>query len=201
MAVFTMPFDRVARVDGRTLVAATGSARSPFTGRLQVQDWGGAWWRYDITIGISTQHDARMIGAFFTRLKGPVHTFLFADPSLRNIDNYITMGEPTVRGAGQSGNLIATEGWVPGIYIHEGMGISLGTGAATRMHMIVEPVFVDALGRADFVIEPALREAPANGAPVEYLNPQVHLRLSQAVPAAIERGDIHRFSFTAEEAL
>ena len=33
MAVYTMPLERVARVDARTLVAATGSARSPFTGR------------------------------------------------------------------------------------------------------------------------------------------------------------------------
>ena len=67
--------------------------------------------------------------------------------------------------------------------------------------MIVEPVFVDELGRADLVIEPALRTSPANGAPIEYAEPKVHLRLTQPVPTAVTRGDIHRFSFTAEEAL
>jgi hypothetical protein len=201
MAVYTMPLDRVARVDARTLVAATGSARSPFTGRKQVQVWGGEWWQFDITMGISSREDARTLGSFFTRLKGPVHTFLFTDPSVRNIDDYINMGSPTVLGAGQTGSELQTQGWVPGIYIHEGMGISLGSGAATRFHMIVEPVFVDALGRADLVLEPALRAPPPDGAAIEHINPQVHLRLLQPVPTAVERGDIHRFSFTAEEVL
>lgn len=201
MALFPMPLERVASVNARTLVAATGSARSPFTGRRQVQEWGGEWWQFDITMGLSSRHDARTLGAFFTRLKGPVHTFLFTDPSVRNIDDYINMGLPTVRGAGQTGNVLATENWVPGIYIHEGMGISLGSGTATRFHMIVEPVFVDDLGRADLVIEPALRSSPVNGAAIEHLSPKVHLRLLQPVPAAVARGDLHRFSFTAEEAL
>lgn len=200
MAVFTMPLDRVANVNGRSLVAATGVARSPFTGRQQVQAWGGEWWQYDITLGISSREEARTLSAFFTRLKGPANTFLFSDPSARNIDELINMGLPSVRGAGQSGNVLATENWVPGLYLHEGMGISLGEGAATRFHMIVEPVLVDNLGRADIVIEPALRASPANGAAIEYAEPKVHLRLLQPVPAAVARGDIHRFSFTAEEA-
>jgi hypothetical protein len=175
----------------RRLVAATSLATSPFTGSAQLQDWGGEWWEYQIEMAQMQGRDGRRLAAFFAQLGGARGRFLFRDPAIVQNPGG---GDPVIDGAGQSGNLLATRGWVPDApALLAGDFLSLGAESATRLYQVTED--------ATLSIVPRLRAFPADAAPLEVTTPAVLLRLAAPVPARIGRADSYRFSFTAREAL
>ena len=185
----------------RALNSATALVRSPFTGQSRSQFWGGEWWSFDVEMATMARDDGRLLDGFFAQLSGRRHTFMFADPSARFRDGVVDAGLPQVRGAGQTGTTLATDGWLQGRILQAGMFISFGTPSANRFHQILNTVYVGADGLATFTIAPELREAPADNTAIEYLNPKVRLRLTGATPASVGLADFYRFSFAAEEAL
>lgn len=190
---------RVARVRAIPMTAVA-SVRSPFTGTVQVQDWGGEWWMYELEVGPFTDAAAgKAMAAFLTVLRGPASRFLFEDPSLRNP---VVQGAPVVDGAGQSGRSLLTEGWTPNaVVLGAGQGLSLGADETTRLHIATADVQADAAGRAAIPIWPALREAPADGASIEIAYPKVQLRLTAPVPREVVSGARYSFTISAEESL
>lgn len=201
MNALHLPIESVSRVE-RTLMAAAGVTTSPFSGVQQVQAWGGAWWVYSFDIALTRGPGARAMSAFLAALQGPVGTFLWREQSARGQADLAAHGAPIVAGPGQSGTALLTEGWtLEGEALPAGAMVSLGTGAATRLHQLTAPALADAAGRATLALVPALRESPADQAPVEIAAPVVRLRLAAPVPVAIGRADFHRFTITAREAL
>lgn len=185
----------LVREASRRKASAVGAARSPFTGTEQVQDWGGEWWEYDITLAIHTGRDGKRVSAFFAAL-GSRGAFLFRDPSIANTP---AVGTPTVNGAGQAGNALVTDGWTAtGLLM--GDFFALGTDAATRLYQITADV-VPAAGAATIAFTPKLRAAPADNTVLEIANPKVALRLVGPVPAQILRADKYQFTFSAREAI
>ncbi|TCO68507.1 hypothetical protein [Rhodovulum euryhalinum] len=183
----------------RRLVTASAVALSPFTGTAQVQDWGGEWWAYSIDLAPRQGREARRLAAFLAALGGVRGTFLFRDPTARPAGS---VGAPVVAGGFQAGARLATGRWAPGgTALLAGDLVSLGTGAATRLHQLTEDVVADADGRATLALVPRLREAPSDGAPLEIAAPAVVLRLTGPVPATVGRADTWRFSLSAREAL
>lgn len=81
-------------------------------------------------------------------------------------------GPITVFGAGQTGNVLRTEGWVNDITcLQAGDYISYDTTVGRTLHMVVEDAVSDGLGRATITIEGPIRTSPANGAAVEFTQP------------------------------
>lgn len=183
----------------RRLTAAAAVATSPFTGSVEVQDWGGAWWDYAIEMARTTGREGRRLAAFLAALGGPRGRFLFRDPTIRQPGSLLA---PTVAGGFQTGGTLISAGWPPDATpLLAGDFFSLGTGGATRLHQLTADVASDAAGLAALTFVPRLREAPADGAPLEIVAPAVVLRLSAPVPARIGRADSFLFTLAAREAL
>ena len=183
----------------RRLVTTTAVATSPFTGSMEVQDWGGEWWDYAIELARTTGRDGRRLSAFLAALGGPRGRFLFRDPTLRQPGSALA---PVVTGGFQTGGVLITAGWPPsGTPLLAGDFFSLGSGAATRLHQLTEDVRVDAAGSATLAFVPRLRVAPTDGAALEIAAPAVVLRLTAPVPTRIGRAESFLFTLTAREAL
>lgn len=197
----TLPVLGPSMIEGlprRSLRAARAANASAFTGTEQVQDWSGRWWEYEITIEPTQGVTARQIGALFTRIIDE-GKFLFVDPSACTPGN---LGTPVVDGAGQTGKTLAVSGLAVGApLVRAGAFLSVGSEAETRFHRIVADVTPDGSGDAVIEILPALRYSPADGAAVNIGAPRVVLRPVGQIPESVAAGDVHRFSFTAREAI
>ena len=183
----------------RRLATTAIAMTSPFTGTQEVQDWGGEWWEYQITLALTRPPDGRRLSAFFAALGGVRGRFLFRDPS---IEPQGDTGLGVVAGANQSGNTLHTASWLVNTQLFKaGDFFSLGADAATRLYQITEDVASDQIGTATLRFVPRLRASPANGAPLEIANPKLVLRLTEPVPSRIGRAGKFQFTFTAREAL
>ena len=71
-----------------------------------------------------------------------------------------------IDGAGQTGDMLSTKGWVPGSKIQRGCWINYGDG----LHQVLEVVEVGKAGRTKLWIEPPIRRSPASGQAVTVRN-------------------------------
>ena len=193
-----LPLTLIASLE-RRLVTTTAAATSPFTGTLEVQDWGGEWWDYALEMARMTGRDGRRLSAFLAALGGPRGRFLFRDPTIRQPG--ITLA-PHVAGGFQTGGTLITAGW-PSLStpLLAGDFFSLGSDAQTRLHQLTEDVAADAVGVAVLSFVPRLRSAPVDGTFLEIAAPAVVLRLTAPVPTRIGRADSFLFTLAAREAL
>lgn len=183
----------------RRLVTTTAVSASPFTGTLEVQDWGGEWWEYTLEMARTTGRDGRRLSAFLAALGGPRGRFLFRDPTIRQPGVTLT---PFVAGGFQTGGTLITAGWPPfATPLFAGDFFSIETDVQTRLHQLTEDVAADEAGLATLSFVPRLRTAPVDGTPLEVASPAVVLRLTAPVPTRIGRADSFLFTLTAREAL
>jgi hypothetical protein len=189
---------KIAEVRARTLTAAIARVSSPFTLQTQVQDWGGRAWAYDLELTPVQGADGRALSVFFDALAGSFGRFLFADPSIVQT----VPGTPVVSGAGQTGDALTISGFPNStLVLRAGDFLSLGTGLDTRLYRVTANVTSNGSGVASVPIIPRLRASPADGAAVEVVAPKVLLRMSGPVPTSISPAMIHRFAFSAVEAI
>ena len=183
----------------RRLVTTTAVSASPFTGSLEVQDWGGEWWDYTLEMARMTGRDGRRLSAFLAALGGPRGRFLFRDPTIRQPGVTLT---PSVAGSFQTGGTLITAGWLPfSTPLLAGDFFSLGSDAQTWLHQLTEDAVADEAGVAALNFVPRLRSAPVDGAALEIAAPAVLLRLTAPVPTRIGRAETYLFTLTAREAL
>jgi hypothetical protein len=152
-----------------TLRRVVAVAASPFTGQQQVYRHPGAWWETDFrTTQLPDRARSEPWVAFHASLRGQEGTFLMGDPlrqSLRGTGG----GTPVVSGANAANATTlnvrglptnATNVW------RAGDVIQLGTGVASRLHMVVSDAASNASGQAAVDIEPPLRTAYPDGATI-----------------------------------
>lgn len=181
-----------------SLQVSAAATQSPFTGTQQVQFWGGEWWSFDIELKANRGQQARALGAFLTALRGIVGTFLLDVPQ-RALGS---IGSPAVKGAGQTGGSLITEGWTPSkTCMQVGDFFSLGSGADTRLYQLTADVVSDIAGEATIQFVPNLRSSPADNAALVVDVPRVVLRPQAVIPYDPAPGPFFRVSFTAIEAL
>lgn len=181
-----------------SLQVSAAASQSPFTGTQQVQFWGGEWWSFDIELKANRGQQARALGAFLVALRGVVGTFLLDVPQ-RTLG---AIGSPEVKGAGQSGSSLVTDGWaVSETCMQAGDFFSIGTGADTRLYQLTADVVSDVAGEATLQFVPNLRTSPADNALLVVDVPRVLLRPQSVIPYDPAPGPFFRVSFTAIEAL
>jgi len=183
----------------RRLATATSQTQSPFTGTMEVQDWGGEWWEYDIAFAAQSGPLARSVSAALTALGSGRGLLLFADPAIapKSLTQPITLATPIA-----GGNVVQTQGWPPGLpAVASGDFISIGAGRDTRLHQIAFDASGDFNGVATLTIFPAIRTSLPANTHLEVNQPQVLLRPTGAVPTRIERAARHRFTLSAREAI
>lgn len=185
-----------------TLVRTVGQTVSPFTKESQEFLWPGEQWAmsFDMPPMVSRAVAADW-QAFALKLKGKYGRFLAGDPSAKNPRGVAT-GTPLVKGAGQTGNTLLTDGWtnsVTGILL-KGDYFQIGTGSSSRLHMITEDANSNGSGEALLTFEPALRYSPTDNLALTVINPRGVFQLSSNDYAwSVNPGPVYRLSFQAVE--
>lgn len=186
------------------LTSAVGVLASPFTMKTYVQAHAGARWSADINIPSNPIADAAPWRAFFAQLNGMEGTFLLGDSSHSTPLGAAT-GTPLVNGASQTGQSLVTDGWTTGVtgILKAGDWIQLGSGATSRLYMVLNDVNSDGSGNATIDIAPRLRESPADNAVITTSNPKGLFRLSRNVSGIFSASGakLSSFSFSAVEAI
>jgi len=182
-----------------SLSANTTVFTSPLSGVESVLERPGAKWAAEFTLPAMLRAQAAAWTAFFASLRGRRGTFYGYDPAATT-PRGIATGTPLVKGASQTGNALATDGWTT-----SQTGILLAgdyIGVNSRLHMVVEAANSDGSGNATLAIEPALRESPADNAAITVSAPMVSMRLASAqVGWDVDTALFYGFSFAAIEAL
>lgn len=175
-------------------------ARSPFTSQMQIQQNAGESWIAQVTLPPLQRADAENWIAWFLMLNGPVGTFLMGDPQA-SVPRGTVPGTPRVHGANQTGHVLLTSGWTPGIFgiVEVGDYFQLGQ----RLHKVVRKADSDATGFSYLDIWPRLREIPNDGDPLVFTNPRGLFRLNTSAMSlwTVGNDDYYSIGFTATEAL
>ena len=139
---------------------------SPFTLSEEVYDWGGEMWTIDGTLPKMDRAKSAAFKGFLLNLKGRKNPFLFPVPEPEPLG--VATGTPLVNGAGQTGNVLDTQGWTPDVtgILKTADWLNLGTAASTRLYMVTADVDSDGSGNASIPLWPSLRSSPSDSAAV-----------------------------------
>lgn len=183
-------------------MAAVGVSMGPYDFSQQVQAFQGQMWAANITLPPMNRAEADEWTAFLLALNGRQGTFLMGDPSAK-LPKGVATGTPLVKGGGQTGSELITDGWTPSTsnILRAGDYIQLGTGDSSRLHKVLQSVNSDVSGEATLLLWPRLRSSPADNAPIVVNNPVGLWRMASNEMAW--EADIERFglSFACGEAL
>lgn len=187
-------------IRARNIVAMS---TSPFTGQQQVYKHQGQWWEMEVTLPPMKRADAEQVASFLIKLNGQYGTFLLGDPA-NTAPRGVGTGTPLVKGAGQSGDTLITDGWTPSVtgILKAGDWIQLGSASSTRLHKVLDDANSDGSGNATLTIWPNLRSSPADNDAITINNTKGRWRLSSNdVDYNIETGQFYGITFACVEAL
>lgn len=185
------------------MLDAVGLGESPYTFSQEVYEHPGKRWAVEVQLAPMQRADAEQWIAFLAMLRGRRGTFLLGD-TLGATPRGIATGTPLVKGAGQTGGTLLTDGWTisqTGI-LKAGDWVQLGSGSSARLHKVLQDANSNGAGEATLELWPGPRSAPADNAPLTVTNAQGLFRL-----ASNERGfdiglaQIYGMGFSAVEAL
>lgn len=180
-----------------------GVSDSPFTFSQQVYAHQGQRWEADIDLPPLSSIVAQAWVTFLLSLNGREGTFLMGDPAVL-APRGAGGGSPLVKGAGQTGQVLAIDG-APistGDWLMAGDMIQLGSGSTATLHKVLADVDTNGAGEATLDIWPRLRSSPGDNAAVTITGCVGRWRLASnesqwSVGQALRYG----ISFVAVEAL
>jgi len=157
-----------------SLVANTQIFESPLNRTIQTVELPGARWVVKVGWNGLTKADARQVKAWLAKLRGMSGRFYFWDVSHESPSG-TALGSPLVKGAGQSGCSLLTDGWdasqsallLPGDYI----------GVGGELKIITDTIASDASGNATLVFEPPIRTSPGDNTQIIISQPKCVMRL------------------------
>lgn len=179
---------------------AVAMLRSPFTFQTQVQQHSGQIWLADVSLKPMERDEADEWTAFLLSLMGQYGTFQLGDP-LAVTPRGVASGTPRINGAGQTGNVLVTDGWSTGVtgIMKKGDYFQIGQ----RLHRMLKDVNSDGSGNATLDMWPRIRETPADNDFVTVSSAKGLFRLigvTQPIQEADE-GKLYGVSFSAIEAI
>lgn len=180
-----------------------GISASPFTGQQQVYKHQGQWWEAEMSFPPMKRENAEEVAAFLIKLNGRFGTFLMGDPA-NTSPRGVGTGTPLVKGAGQTGNELITDGWTADTtnILKAGDWIQLGTAATSRLHKVLDNVNSDETGTATLTLFPSLRFTPLDNSAVVIESPKGQWRLStNDIDYTIQTGQFYGITLACMEAL
>lgn len=191
------------RLVAKNVVSAS---TSPFTFKQQIIKHAGERWEADITLPAMKRDDAEEWLGFLLSLGGSYGTFLLGDPlgTTPRGSAASVPGTPLVDGANQTGNSITIDGCPTSqsSYLKAGDYIQIGSASTARLHKVLENVTTNASGETSISIWPALRESPADNAPITVTNCKGLFRLSSSETSwDVNTASIYGITFGAVEAI
>ena len=171
-----------------------------FSRQVQVQKNPGDRWIGKITLPVMTAAQAADWLGFFDALDGLVGSFTMRHPDYQSALGNVGTDTGLVRGAGQQGTTLLTDGWAASTtdLFKRGDMIQVGD----KLKRVTANATSDASGIATLELAPAFYSSPADNAVITPVNPTGIFRLSEGfvVPQSDSLRN-HRFSFAFEEVL
>ena len=162
-----------------SLQRKTAISLSPFSGAQQVFQYDYALWSATLTLPPMKRSDAANWQAFILKLHGRVGTFLIGDPDARTprgtISGAVTLGSNAA--VGDYTISLATSQTSQVNVFRAGDYIQLGSGATSKLYMIVDDANTNGSGDVDVNIEPPIKTAGTSGNTVVYNNPKGLFRM------------------------
>lgn len=176
-------------------VTSRNNLSSTFGGADQRINRMGSKWALDVVMAPMTYEESRD----WEGLETDDETCVFEVPEPGvNMDG---CGSPLVKGAGQSGMSLITDGWTPQSYIPKGKWITVAVSGLLYLYRTRSAVVADASGEATLPIRPMLRRSPADNAALS-VNPAKIEGFATVPEGAFEiSGDqiVHGLRFTLTE--
>jgi hypothetical protein len=187
-----------------TMKNVVGISRSPFTLEVQTFKHQGEGWGVEIQLPpIKNTVQVGRWQAFFASLQGRHGTFLLADPdflepigSVAGTPVSDASGSPSVNLA--RSRILFAKSFNPADQLRAGSRLSVGSGAETRLHMLLEDAVIDGSGNAAMSIWPALYADVPDNAPITINNAKGCFRLAADIGWDSDAARIFGFAFSAE---
>lgn len=198
----TLPSSPVQRRITLRPKAAVAVAQSPFSFKQQVYAWSGQLWEGDIELPPMSRAQAAPWIAALTSLNQSQGTFLLGDRVGKTARGTAT-GTPRVNGASQTGYDLITDGWsnsITGI-MKAGDWLTLGTGASSRLHMVMADANSNGSGESTLTLWPALRSSPGDNDLIDVTEPVGVFRLATTFQFSIDDLMLYGIGFSFVEAL
>ena len=160
------------------IIRTVAYTESPFTYGQQVAKYQGSVWQTTVTLPPMNRSDAGAWQSFFMQLNGRFGTFLLGDPDAKTIQG----GATTVISVNGDHSVGAYDVVVDGadtstVIFKKGDYVQFGSGASSKLHMIVADITSDGSGNATLQIEPSLKTALTDDDVVTYSNTKAVMRM------------------------
>lgn len=160
------------------IIRTVAYTESPFTYGQQVAKYQGSVWQTTVTLPPMNRADAGAWQSFFMQLNGRFGTFLLGDPDAKTIQG----GANTVISVNGDHSVGAYDVVVDGantstVIFKKGDYVQFGSGASSKLHMIVADITSDASGNATLQIEPSLKTALTDDDVVTYSDTKAVMRM------------------------
>ena len=160
------------------IISTVAYTESPFTYGQQVAKYQGSVWQTTVTLPPMNRADAGAWQSFFMQLNGRFGTFLLGDPDAKTIQG----GANTVISVNGDHSVGAYDVVVDGantstVIFKKGDYVQFGSGASSKLHMIVADITSDASGNATLQIEPSLKTALTDDDVITYSNTKAVMRM------------------------
>ncbi|MBI1234779.1 MAG: hypothetical protein GC208_09785 [Alphaproteobacteria bacterium] len=160
---------------------------------------GGFEWVMECPFVSVTEEEGAELRAFLMKLRGRVNTFRFPVPGWTGLLSGYTGAAGLVKGAGQLGTSLESDGWNPSeLLLKEGDWFTVND----ELKICAADVSSDGLGEAAITFEPPLRRAPADNAPFVISSPYALMaQISPAEPWSVKPSQQGRYMLRGRESL
>jgi len=160
------------------IIRTVAVSQSPFTYAQQVAKYTGSVWQTTVTLPPMKRADAGAWQSFLMQLNGRFGTFLLGDPDGKTIQGSAS----TVISVNGDHSIGAFDVVVDGCTassteFKKGDYVQFGSGASSKLHMIVADITSDSSGNATLQIEPPLKTALSDDDVVTYSNTKAVMRM------------------------
>ncbi|HYH64138.1 MAG TPA: hypothetical protein VD866_05525 [Urbifossiella sp.] len=176
----------------------TQTFTSPLTKATQRMVLGGARWTWTFSLPAMKRDKAAVWKAFIDQLEGQGNKFNAFDPDCTTPRGTAT-GTPLVKNDSQTGSSLTTDGWTAGITALKAGDYFSVNGELKRM---TADAVADGSGNATLTFKPALRNSPADNAPLTVQRPTCTMILADDMQGMWEcnaQGVYQPKTFTAFE--
>jgi hypothetical protein len=160
------------------IIRTVSHTQSPFTYAQQVAKFTGSVWQTTVTLPPMNRADAGAWQSFFMQLNGRFGTFLLGDPDGKTIQGSATT-VISVNGDHAIGafDVVVDGCTASSTEFKKGDYVQFGSGASSKLHMIVADITSDSSGNATLQIEPPLKTALSDDDVVTYSNTKAVMRM------------------------
>lgn len=199
----TMPTSPGFTTSEWQIVKTVSLTQSPFTYAQQVAEFQGSVWTTTVSLPPMKRSQAGVWQAFFMQLHGRNGTFLLGDPDgqslLGSLTNTIQVNGDHSIGAYDiviDGADVSTTIFKAGDYVQ------FGSGATSKLHMIISDVTSDSSGNATLPIEPPLKSSLSDDDSIVTSSTKAVMRMeSNELGWSASRLSLYGISFACTESL